>query len=288
MSSHEPFSTMINCNGRLVSLDTPRVMGILNVTPDSFYDGGKNEHWDNILKQVERFISEGASFIDIGAYSSRPGAEHISEEKELGRLKFLPELFKAFPELMVSIDTFRSRVARYAIEQGACMINDISGGQLDGNMFALLSELKVPYVCMHMKGNPQTMRDLTDYENLLDEMLLYFSERLNNLRSLGVNDIILDPGFGFAKNLPQNFEILRRLKELSVLNCPILIGLSRKSMINKVLNTKPIDALNGTTALNMLALNNGASILRVHDVNEAVEAVRLFQAYRGDLANIAT
>ncbi|MCB0482504.1 MAG: dihydropteroate synthase [Flavobacteriales bacterium] len=280
-------SRTINCSGKLVPLSTPHVMGILNLTPDSFYDGGKYTQGKNAFFQTEKMVKEGATFIDVGAYSSRPGAKHISLEEELARLSGLSELTKRFPETHFSIDTFRSEVARYGIENGTCIINDISGGELDSEMFETVAQLKVPYICMHMKGQPQTMQQNPTYTDVVSEMLLYFSEKVNKLRLLGVSDIILDPGFGFGKSLEDNYEVLRRWPEIGVLELPWLAGVSRKSMINKVLNIKSLGSLNGTTALNMICLINGANFLRVHDVKEAVETVSLFRAYQGEFSIIA-
>lgn len=273
------FSTnkTLNVGGRLLSLDSPQVMGILNVTPDSFYDGGKFTDDRSMLRQVERMISEGAAIIDIGGYSSRPGATDISPEDEAGRVMHAVKVIrKEFNDVVLSVDTFRSAIACQAVAEGADIINDISGGDLDAAMFETVAELKVPYICMHMKGTPQTMNSLASYENLLHELTAWFSGKIASLQAKGVSDIILDPGFGFAKTVEQNFELLSNLHLLKMLNKPLLVGLSRKSMIWRTLNTTPEHALNGTTALNMIALTKGASILRVHDVKEAVELVSLF------------
>jgi len=266
----------INCKGNLVDLASPRVMGILNLTPDSFYDGGRYRLKDPILNQTEKMLSDGATFIDLGGYSSRPGAKNISEKEELNRL--LPAvdiLLETFPDILLSIDTFRSGVARASLERGAAMINDISAGKLDKKMMATVSEFGVPYIMMHMKGTPQDMSSQTSYEDLIGEVLYYFSERLASARALGIKDIIIDPGMGFAKNTSQNFELLRQFELLHTLDLPVLVGLSRKSMIYKILNIDAELALNGTTALNMYALNKGANILRVHDVKEAIECITL-------------
>ena len=269
----------INCKGKLVDLSTPRVMGILNLTPDSFYDGGKYRLKDPILNQTEKMLSEGATFIDLGGYSSRPGAKDISEKEELNRvLPAVDLLLATFPDILLSIDTFRSEVARVSLEQGAAMINDISAGVLDKLMMATVSEFGVPYIMMHMKGTPRDMISRTTYDDLLGEMLYYFSERVASARALGIKDIIIDPGMGFAKNSIQNFEILRQLELFHTLDLPVLIGLSRKSMIYKKLNTNAQQALNGTTALHMYALNKGAHILRAHDVKEALECITLMDA----------
>lgn len=266
----------INCLGNLIDLSFPKVMGILNVTPNSFYDGGKFSDEKSILNQVDKMLLEGATFIDIGAYSSKPNAEVVSEEEEINRLlPVLNSILKYFPEILISIDTFRSNVAQVTIKNGACMINDISAGNLDENMFQTIADLQVPYVMMHMKGNPQTMQSMMQYENIIKEMLFYFSEKVARARSFGVNDLIIDPGFGFAKTIEQNFEILNNLELFQMLELPVLVGVSRKSMIYKTLETSAEFALNGTTVLNTIALQKGANILRVHDVKEAVECIKL-------------
>ncbi|MBX9853493.1 MAG: dihydropteroate synthase [Cytophagaceae bacterium] len=254
-------------------------MGILNVTPDSFYDGGKYQSEDMILKKVEKMVAEGVSIIDIGGYSSRPGAKDISEKEEISRIVPAIELIKKrFPASIISIDTFRAQVAASAVDNGADIINDISGGGLDENMFTVVSRLKVPYILMHMKGNPQTMNAHAHYENMLAEITDYFQQKIIQLNHLGVYDIIIDPGFGFAKTVEQNFILLRNLNYLKILNLPILVGVSRKSMVYKTLNADVSETLNGTTILNTMALLNGANILRVHDVKESIEAVKLFKA----------
>jgi len=266
----------INCKGKLIDLKTPKVMGVLNVTPDSFFDGGNYNNDTSILKQVEKMLSEGATFIDVGGYSSRPNANHISETEELQRvLPVIDLLLKTFPEILISVDTFRSTVAKQSIVHGACMINDISSGHLDVDMLKTIAQLKVPYIMMHMKGTPQNMTSKTDYKHLIKEMMTYFSERLTMLKSLGGIDVIIDPGFGFSKTLEQNYEILNQLHLFKIINKPILVGLSRKSMIYNVLKTSPKHALNGTSVLNTIALLKGASILRVHDVKEAIECIKL-------------
>ena len=266
----------INCKGQLIDLATPKVMGILNLTPNSFYDGGKFNDEKSVLQQVEKMLSEGATFIDIGAYSSKPNAEFISETEELNRLlPVLNSILKTFPKALISIDTFRSNVAKAALENGASMINDISAGSLDENMLQTIADFQVPYIMMHMKGNPQTMQSLAQYENITKEMLFYFSEKVAKARSFGINDLIVDPGFGFAKTVEQNFEVLNNLELFQMLELPILVGFSRKSMIYKTLETSAEFALNGTTVLNTIALQKGATILRVHDVKEAVECIKL-------------
>jgi dihydropteroate synthase len=267
----------LNCNGKLIDLTSPKVMGILNVTPNSFYDGGKHTEEKVILKQVEKMLLEGATFIDVGGYSSKPNAEEVSEEQELQRiLPVVQNISKEFPNTVISIDTFRSKVAQAAVENGAAIINDISAGNLDVKMMETVAQLQVPYIMMHMKGTPQIMQSLTQYENIVKEMLFYFSEKIALARSFGINDLILDPGFGFAKTVDQNFEILNKLDLFQITELPILAGLSRKSMIYKTLNTSAQFALNGTTSLNTISLMKGAKILRVHDVKEAVECVQLF------------
>ena len=268
----------INCRAQLVDLTVPKVMGIVNVTPNSFFDGGKYSSNKSILNLVEKMCIEGATFIDIGAYSSKPSAEFVSEEEELKRLiPVIKLVLKHFPETLISIDTFRSNVAKSGIENGACIINDISAGSLDDNMMRTVAQLQVPYVMMHMKGNSQTMQSLTNYQNITKEMLFYFSQKVAEAKSLGINDLIIDPGFGFAKTLNQNFEVLNNLELFQILDLPLLVGVSRKSMIYKTLNTQPNFALNGTTVLNTIALQKQAKILRVHDVKEAVEAIKLVE-----------
>lgn len=269
----------INCKGTLIDLSTPKVMGIVNLTPDSFYDGGNYKDLAAVISQVGTMLQEGVTFIDMGAYSSRPGATDISiQEEERRLLPIVEEVVKQFPEILISVDTFRSSVAQKAVQAGACMVNDISAGTLDKDMMKVVGELQVPYIMMHMKGTPQTMKSLTTYDDLLGEICFYFSERLALARTHKINDLIMDPGFGFAKTIVQNYTLLRELDFFKHLDVPILAGLSRKSMIYKTLNGTATTALNGTTALNMIALRNGANILRVHDVKEAVECVQLHKA----------
>jgi dihydropteroate synthase len=266
----------INCNSRLIDLNLPKVMGILNVTPNSFYDGGKHNEINSIIHQVDKMLSEGADFIDIGAYSSKPSAEFVSEEEEIKRLvPIIKELVDHFPSIVLSVDTFRANVAKVAVEHGAVIINDISAGLLDEKMLETVADLKVPYIMMHMRGNPQTMQSLTNYEDIVKEMIFYFSERIQKARSFGISDIVIDPGFGFAKTLEQNYEVLHKMELFSMLELPLLAGISRKSMIYKVLENSPQEALNGTSVLNTIALQKGAKILRVHDVKEAVECIKL-------------
>ncbi|MCB7481424.1 dihydropteroate synthase [Christiangramia sediminis] len=271
----------INCKGSLIDLSHPKVMGIINITPDSFYSGSRFESEKEILKQAEKMLTEGATFLDLGAYSSRPGADDISVEEELKRMIPAIELIlKEFPEAVISVDTFRAKVANNSIQAGAAMINDISAGKLDQEMLSVIAENQVPYIMMHMKGTPQTMKDLNQYEDLTSEVLFYFSERIRAARELGINDIIIDPGFGFAKNIAQNFELLSKLELFNNLELPLLVGVSRKSMIWKKLNISANEALNGTTVLNTAALFKGANILRVHDVKEALECIKLTHELR--------
>jgi dihydropteroate synthase len=255
----------------------PKVMGILNVTPDSFYDGGRFTTNDAILAQVGKMIKAGADMIDVGGYSTRPGADEIPEEEEIKRVVNAIKLtLEVYPETIISVDTFRSQVARRAIDAGASMINDITGGEFDSKMFATMADLRVPYILMHTRGTPKTMNQLNVYDNLLKEIVDFFHARIRMLEDLKVTDIIVDPGFGFAKNVKQNFELLSGLDYLAILGKPIMVGLSRKSMIWRTLESTPEDALNGTTALNTVALSNGADIIRVHDVAEARECVQLW------------
>lgn len=266
----------INCKGTLIDLTTPRVMGIINVTPDSFYDGGKTTTTSAILAQAEQMLTEGATFLDVGGYSSRPNATHISETEEMERvIPVVSEILKTFPKALLSIDTFRSKVAHKAVEAGACMINDISGGALDAQMLKTVAFLKVPYIAMHMKGTPQNMNTKAEYETITKEVIYYFTQKISEARKLGINDIIIDPGFGFAKTAEQSFELLNHLELLKSLDVPILAGLSRKSMIYKTLDVSAKEALNGTSALHTVALQKGANLVRVHDVKEAIECVAL-------------
>ncbi|MBT7815730.1 MAG: dihydropteroate synthase [Polaribacter sp.] len=266
----------INCKGTLVDLSSPKVMGILNITPDSFFDGGKYKNESEILGQVEKMLFEGATFIDVGAYSSRPGAKHISEKQELQRIVPVIELLiKNFPEIIISIDTFRSAIARETIDAGAAIINDISGGKMDDNMFKTVANLRVPYILMHMLGTPQNMQLNPVYKDVIQEIISFFAEQIFKLHQLEINDIIIDVGFGFGKTISHNYEILKNLSLFKSLNAPILAGISRKSMLYKTLNISAKEALNATTSANTIALLNGANILRVHDVKEAMEAVKI-------------
>ena len=268
----------INCKGKLISLEIPKVMGILNCTPDSFYDGGKYKDEKSIVLQVEKMLFDGATFVDVGAYSSKPNAAEVSKKEEENRLLPIVELLlKNFPNILLSIDTFRSSIAKKAIQNGAAIINDISAGSLDEKMMQTIGEMQVPYIMMHLKGTPKTMQSLAKYENVTKEVVYYFSEKMQEARSHKINDLIIDPGFGFAKTITHNYEILQNLELFQNLEVPILVGISRKSMIYKVLETSANESLNGTTVLNTIALQKGAKILRVHDVKEAVECVKLVQ-----------
>ncbi|MDB5001466.1 MAG: folP [Mucilaginibacter sp.] len=269
----------LNAGGKLMDLSTPKVMGIINITPDSFYAESRKAGIDAVLKQAEKMLADGATFLDVGAYSSRPGAVDISIQEETDRLLPAVEAIAAsFPDAVLSADTFRSGVAEAAIKAGAHIINDISGGELDTDMFATAARLQVPYVLMHMRGTPQNMAQLTDYEDVFAEVFNYFVKKIYQLKQLGVHDIILDPGFGFAKKASDSYELINRMQGFNVLQLPILAGISRKRMIYGLLGTTAEEALNGTTALNTIALMKGANILRVHDVKEAVETVKIWEA----------
>lgn len=276
-------SKTINIKGQLLSLDEPQVMGILNVTPDSFYAGSRKQTEAAIIDRIETILREGASIIDVGGYSSRPDAAEVSETEEMQRLEMaLQPLLQHYPDVVVSVDTFRSSVARQCVEKyGVAMINDISGGELDERMFDTVAQLRVPYIMMHMRGTPQTMQQQTDYEDVAADLLKYFSQKLERLFRLGVNDVILDPGFGFSKTLTQNYELMRHLGDFRIFGLPLLVGVSRKSMIYKLLETTPEESLNGTTVLHAYALLQGADILRVHDVRAAKEAIRIVQQLKG-------
>lgn len=273
----------LNCKGTLVDLKSPKVMGILNLTPDSFYDGGRYKDTTAVLTRVEKMCTEGATFIDIGAYSSRPGATHISEEEELKRLlPLLETILKNFPDALLSIDTFRSKVAAESLERGAALINDISAGSLDKNMLATVARYQVPYILMHLKGTPQSMNKKEVYDDILQEVRTYFAQKISEAVSQKINDIVIDPGFGFAKTTAHNYTLLHHLDMFQTFNVPILAGVSRKSMIYKTLATSPQNALNGTTTLHTQALLKGAHILRVHDVKEAIECITLVQALKAN------
>ena len=266
----------INCRGRLVDLDSPKVMGILNITPDSFYSGSRVAGESLLLEQAGKMLKEGASFLDIGGYSSRPGATDISTQEELERvLPAVKAVLRNFPEAVISVDTFRAEVARQCLDAGAALVNDISAGLLDQSMMETVAGYNVPYIMMHMRGTPQTMKSQTDYDDLIPEIRSHLAERVAEAVRFGISDIILDPGFGFAKTIDQNFQLLLNLKEFKTFNLPVLVGLSRKSMVYKTLDINPEEALNGTTALHMIALRQGAHILRVHDVKEAVQCIKL-------------
>lgn len=268
----------IHCNGNLISLDHPRVMGILNLTPDSFFDGGRYQNEKSVLSQVEKMLTEGATFIDLGGYSTRPGALEVDEETELKRIAPVIKLIlDNFPEALLSIDTFRSSIAEECVNIGAVIINDISAGLHDEKMLSTAAKLGVPYIMMHMRGTSRTMQHRTEYKNLVKEIVFFFSERLALAKSQGIKDIIIDPGFGFAKTLEQNYQLLRQMEALKIIGHPLLAGISRKSMIYKLLDTTPENALNGTTALHMVCLGKGAEILRVHDVKEAMECIRIYE-----------
>jgi dihydropteroate synthase len=268
----------LNAGGKLIDLSTPKVMGIINLTPDSFYADSRKQDTQLALLQAEKMLDDGAAFLDIGAYSSRPGAQDISIQEEIDRLLPVVEaIASAFPDAVLSIDTFRAQVAEVAIKAGAHIINDISGGQLDADMFAAVARLQVPYILMHMKGTPQTMSQLAQYENVFNEVFDYFTAKYHQLKQLGVKDVIIDPGFGFAKKTEHSYMLMNRLQDFNALQLPVLVGISRKNMIYKTLGLTAAEALNGTTALNAIALTKGANILRVHDVKEAVETVKIWE-----------
>ncbi len=271
----------LNCKGRLITATQPLVMGIINITPDSFYAGSRQGHVDNVLQKAAQMVRDGATLLDVGGQSTRPGSDLIGEEEELRRvIDPLAALHAQLPEAVISIDTFYARVAEEAVAAGASVVNDISGGSMDAAMLTTVARLRTPYVCMHIKGTPQTMQQYASYDDIMAEMIDYFVEKMDACKKAGIHDVIIDPGFGFAKTIEQNFTVLKSLGLLQVLGVPILAGLSRKGSIYKTLGNTAADALNGTTVLNTLALQNGAAILRVHDVKEAIEAVQLFCAYR--------
>ena len=272
-----PKQYTINVNGQLIDLSRPQVMGILNVTPDSFYSGSRKQTEWEIRERVEQIVNEGGQMIDIGAYSSRSGADDVSEEEEMRRLREGMKIVKELaPDMPASVDTFRANVAKMCVEElGVGIINDISGGELDKDMFKTVAKLGVPYILMHMKGTPQTLQQAPHYDDLMKEVMMYFAEKVQKLRDLGQKDIILDPGYGFAKTLDHNYQLLRQQEMLQVFDLPLLVGISRKSMIYRLLDTCPQEALNGTSVLNTIALQKGANILRVHDVKECVEVVKI-------------
>ena len=268
----------LNCRGTLVDLTTPKVMAIVNATPDSFFEQSRVKSIDQFKKKIDQMITEGADIIDIGAYSSRPNAEHISEEQELNRLLPLIDFIRTyFPDVLVSVDTYRAEVAKEVLERGVHMINDISGGQLDEQLLRVVASYRVPYILMHMRGTPQTMMKNTTYDHLSSDLIHYFTTNISKAKQAGIIDIIIDPGFGFSKTLEQNYQLLNQVEQLNALDTPMLIGVSRKSMIYKALDITPNEALNGTTALHMIALSKGAQLLRVHDVKPAVECIKLYQ-----------
>ena len=266
----------INCRGMLISFDKPLVMGIINLTPDSFYDGGKFHNLENVINHVAKIIEEGADIIDIGAVSTRPGSNEVTlKEEETRLIPVLKKISSEFPKAIISVDTYRSQIAKIAVNNGAHIINDISAGNYDKKMFSVISELQVPYIIMHIKGTPLNMQNNPVYKNVTKEVIEYLSKKVEILRKLGINDIIIDPGFGFGKTVENNYELLKNLEYFLIFDLPIMVGLSRKSMINKVLEITPENALNGTTVLNTYSLMKGVNILRVHDVKEAVEVVKL-------------
>lgn len=269
----------LNIRGTLTSLDTPVVMGILNITPDSFYADSRKQSEKAIEERVQAILAEGGTIIDIGGYSSRPDADEVSAKEEMDRLAFALNILNThYPDAIISVDTFRAGVARRCVEEyGVAIINDISGGELDAAMFDTIAALRVPYIMMHMRGTPRTMQKNTNYDDMMEEIMLYFSAKIHRLRLMGVSDLILDPGFGFSKTVDQNYRLMNHLREFSLFELPLLVGVSRKSMIYKFLGGTPADSLNGTTVLNTLALLNGADILRVHDVKAAVEAVKIVE-----------
>lgn len=274
----------IRLNDKLLDLCHPVVMGIVNVTPDSFYEPSRRTTEAEVLRAVERIVRDGGQIVDVGGYSSRPLADDVPEEEEIRRLSWgLESILREFPDVCLSVDTFRSTVARHVVEQyGVAMINDIGGGMLDEDMFATVADLQVAYVLMHMRGTPATMQQQTRYGNVTEEVIRFLAERLHRLYELGVHDVLVDPGFGFAKTLEQNYQLLRDLPHFALLEAPLLVGVSRKRMVYQLLDTDPQHALNGTTAVHMMALAGGASVLRVHDVKEAVEAVKVWRAVKGD------
>lgn len=268
----------INCKGKLIDLSNPKVMGILNLTPNSFYDGGTLKNDKDILNRAEKMLLEGATFIDIGGYSSKPNAEEVNESEELKRvIPAIDLLVNNFPDILISIDTFRSAIVKSAIETGACMVNDISAGNFDSNLFATVAKLQVPYIMMHMQGTPTTMQLNPTYDDITKDIICYFSQKIRASRKLGINDIIIDVGFGFGKTLDQNYKLLHNLTLFKNLGVPLLTGVSRKSMLYKLLEITPKKALNATTAANTIALLNGSNILRVHDVKEAMETVKIVE-----------
>ena len=272
----------INCNGRLIDLNEPKIMGILNTTPNSFYDGGSSQSMDLILDKVEKYLSEGADILDIGGYSTKPATEEVSEQEEIDRTAPVIEAISTkYPDTIISVDTFRGNVAREAVNAGASIINDVSGWELDENMFPAITDLNVPYILMHMKGTPQTMQNEPEYNDVTLEVNEYFAKKIAQLKAAKVKDIILDPGFGFAKTLEHNYELFSKMEALGFGEFPLLVGISRKSMIYKLVDSTPQEALNGTSVLNMVALQKGAKILRVHDIKAAKETLQIYNALQG-------
>lgn len=277
-------SGYIRCKGKLLDLSKPKVMGILNVTPDSFYDGGRHHTLTEALKHTEKMLSDGADIIDIGSVSTKPYAEEISEKEELERLKpIIKEIVRVFPEIIISVDTYRSAIAKMAVHEGASIINDISSGLFDSQMLSTIRELQVPYIMMHIQGNPGNMQNDPAYENVTRDVILFLSQRIFEAHKLGINDIIIDPGFGFGKNLSHNYSLLKHLDQLAVLNKPLLIGVSRKSMIRQLLSVETEDALNGTSIIHTIALLKGVQILRVHDVQAAVQCIKVVQTMNNEI-----
>lgn len=275
-----PVKKTLNCKGRLLSLEHPVVMGVLNLTPDSFYDKGRISGEKVVLQHTERMINEGAAIIDVGGISTRPGAEEITVDEELKRvIPILEKIAALFPDTIISIDTYRSRIAKEAVEAGASVINDISAGQMEEGFIETVARLNVPYILMHIQGTPKNMQENPQYENVTMDVFRFLKEKIFQLNKAGIKDIIVDPGFGFGKTVTHNFSLLKHLSEFNILGCPVIVSISRKSMIYKVLKTTPDEALNGTTVLNTLALLNGCSILRAHDVKEAVQAIELLKQY---------
>ena len=276
----------MNCKGNLINFNTPKIMGIVNITENSFYDGGKYVKKDDFLMQIEKMLAEGADIIDIGCMATNPQAKELSEQEELKAVEtVINNILPRFPDTIFSMDTWRSQVAQMAVEMGVAIINDISGGEFDTEMFATVAKLQVPYIVMHTSDKPHAMQQKTDYTDIVNDVFLYLSKKVEKLHLLGVNDVIVDCGFGFGKTIAQNYELLRNLSVFKTLNCPILVGMSRKSMLYELLNISPAEALNATTVVNTIALLNGADILRVHDVNEAKEAVKIITNYELQITN---
>ena len=271
----------INCKGKLLVIDQPRVIGIINATPDSFFEGHLSKEMDSIVTLAGTMLADGASILDIGGQSTKPGSKKISAAEEISRvIPVIEAIAQQYPEAFISVDTFYSAVAIAAVKAGASIVNDVTGGTLDMDMLNVVAELKTPFICMHMQGTPETMQQQTTYQNVVTDVLDYLSRRVDSCRKAGINDVIVDPGFGFGKTIQQNFQLLKNLSAFTILDAPLLVGLSRKSTIYKTLDVTAADALNGTTSLNTIALLNGASLLRVHDVKDAWQAVQLVEAYK--------